>query len=180
MKNSIIHLPNTNVEKPINNITYENLPIYHSPYSSNYHPLFQEDFEFEELTVKFSVSSSENYEKAVFICRRLPNYKLLDAETGPHSFTINTYSDFFVYRTAIDRLIFLIYNWRSTHIYINKELVSSTDLKDMSWILIQRLEHCPVSLPPILVYDIDQEYWNIYRKPLIQVKRKRKKPKKDS
>jgi hypothetical protein len=154
-------------------ITYENLPFYFNPNASFYKPLYSDDFVFEELTIKFSVSSSANYEKAVFICRNLPNYQLASSENGPHSFTINTYLDFYMYKEAIRILMYLIYNWKSTYIYINGELVTERDLRDMSWILSQRLSHCPVKLPPYVEYDVEQEYWDIYRKPIVPKPRRK-------
>lgn len=157
-----------------NKVSYENLPFYYNPYPSFYHPLYPDDFIFEELTIKFSVSASENYERAVFICRRMPNYELSPAENGPHSFTINTYLDFYIYQKAIQTLMYFIYNWKSTMIFINRELVTNRDLSDMSWILTQRLKNCPYPLPPYMEVDVAQEYWDIYRKPIIPKRKRRK------
>lgn len=156
-------------------VSYENLPFYFSPHTSFYQPLYSEDFIFEELTVKFSVSTSANYEKAVFICRRLPNYYLSNVDNAMHSFTINTYLDFYIYQRAIQTLMYLIYNWKSTIIFINKELVSERELRDMSWILTQRLRHCPYALEPYIEYDVAQEYWDVYRKSIIPTPKRRRK-----
>lgn len=156
-------------------VSYENLPFYYNPYITFYRSLYPDDFVFEELTVKFSVSASANYEKAVFICRRMPNYKISDSEQGTHSFTINTYLDFYIYQKSIRVLMYLIYNWKSTMIFINKELVTDKELRDMSRILTQRLKHCPYKLPSYVEYDVAQEYWDIYRKPIISEPKRKKK-----
>lgn len=74
--------------------------------------------------------------------------------------------------------MYLIYSWKSTLIYINNELVSERELRDMSWILTQRLDKCPYELPPIVEHNVAQAYWNIYRKPLLSPTKKRKKRKK--
>lgn len=174
MQNNIVNQTNNYLDVPKEKRTYENLPFYYNPYVSLYKPLYPDNFEFEELTIKFSVSTSANYEKAVFICRRMPNYQLGDSENGPHSFTINTYLDFYIYKEAIRVLMFLIYNWKSTCIFINRELVTERDLRDMSWILSQRLKHCPYTLPPYVEYNVAQEYWDIYKKPIISKPKRRK------
>ena len=168
MQNNIIKAPKNLLDFQTEKISYENLPFYYDPYASvNYHPLYSDEFVFEELTIKFSVSTSANYEKAVFICRRMPNYELSSSKNGPHSFTINTYLDFYIYQKAIQTLMYLIYNWKSTIIFINRELVTVRELRDMSWILTQRLQNCPYPLPPYAEYNVAQEYWDIYRKPII-------------
>lgn len=173
MQNNIVTQSKEFIDECKSVISYDNLPIYHNPNFSMYKPLYQDDFELEELTVKFAVSSSKNYEKAVFICRRLPNYFLSLDENSMHSFTINTYLDFFVFEKAIQILMYIIYSWKSTCIFINGELVRERNLRDMSWILRQRLNHCPYPLSPIVQCDVVQEYWDIYRKPLISEPKRR-------
>lgn len=172
---SAIYISHTTSYRLISTSRFGAFPFYYSPHVSFYQPLYSDDFVFEELTIKFSVSTSANYEKAVFICRRMPNYKLSLSENGSHSFTINTYLDFYIHQRAIQILMYLIYSWKSTMIFINKELVTERDLRDMSWILTQRLKHCPYPLPPYVEYDVAQEYWDIYKKPIIS-KPKRRKP----
>lgn len=155
-------------------VLYENLPFYYNPYITFYQSLYPDDFVFEELTIKFSISASENYERAVFICRKMPNYKLSPSENGPHSFTINTNLDFYIYQKSIQTLMYLIHGWKSTMIFINRELVTERDLRDMSWILTQRLKNCPYALPAYVEYDVAQEYWDIYRKPIVPKPKRRK------
>lgn len=175
MQNNIIKVANGSLDFQTEKISYENLPFYYNPYTSSYQSLYWDDFVFEELTIKFSVSTSVNYEKAVFICRKMPNYELSPSENGTHSFTINTYLDFFIYQRAIRILMYLIYNWKSTMIFINRELVTGRELRDMSWILTQRLKNCPYPLPPYMERDAAQEYWDIYRKPIVSEPKRRKK-----
>lgn len=174
MQNEIISANKNQLDCCTENASYENIPFYYNPHPSFYQPLYPDDFLFEELTVKFSVSASANYEKAVFISRRMPNYSLSLSDDGTHSFTINTYLDFYIYQNAIQNLLFFIYNWKTTMIFINRELVTSKDFRDMSWILTQRLKHCPYPLPLYQECNIAQEYWDIYRKPLITIPKKRK------
>lgn len=174
MQNNIIKATNRALDFQTEELSYENLPFYYNPHISRYQPLYSDDFVFEELTIKFSVSTSANYERAVFICRRMPNYTLSFSEKGPHSFTINTYLDFYIHQKAIQTLMYLIYSWKSTMIFINRELVTERDLRDMSWILTQRLKNCPYPLPPYVECDVAQEYWDIYRKPIIQKPKRRK------
>lgn len=173
MQNSISTNSITRIDSIKSPISYENLPIYYNPNPSIYKPLYPDDFSFEELIIKFEVSSSKNYEKAVFICSRMPNYSLSPSGNGIHSFMINTYMDFFIYEKAIQILMYMIYSWKSTCIFVNGELVKERDLRDMSWILGQRLDHCPGSLPAIVQCDVEQEYWNIYRKPLVSASKRR-------
>lgn len=176
--NTDISISNNKAEVSGIEITYENMPIYHDPYGNRfYKPLYTDDFQFEELTIKFSVSSSPNYEKAVFVIRCFPRYQFGDAVDGPHSCTINTYTEFYIYQKAIDALIFLISDWKSTQIYINRELVSCRDLRDMSWILTQRRQNCPDPLPPLVPFDVSQEYWDTYKKILLELPKKRRKKK---
>lgn len=167
LQNNIVETTNSLSDVESEKITYETLPFYFDPYLSFYQSLYRDDFVFEELTIKFSISTSPNYEKAVFICSRLPNYKLSSFGNTVHSFTINTYLDFYIYQRAIQILMYLIFNWKSTMIFINKELVTGRDLRDMSWILTKRLKNCPYPLPPYVEYDVVQEYWDIYKKPII-------------
>ena len=35
--------------------------------------------------------------------------------------------------------------------------------------------HCPYKLPPYVEYDVVQEYWDIYRKPIISEPKRKKK-----
>lgn len=173
--NTDVTISNNESDVASTQITYENMPVYHDPYGSRfYHSLYDDDFQFEELTIKFSVSSSTNYEKAVFIIRCFPRYHLGDAIDGPHSFTINTYAEFYTYQKAIDTLVYLISGWKSTQIYINRELVSDRDFRDMSWLLTKRLRHCPVFLPPLVSFDVSQEYWDTYKKILIESPKRRR------
>ena len=174
MQNNIISTTDGSLNSQTEKVSYENLPFYYNPYVSFYQSLYSDDFVFEELTVKFSVSTSTNYEKAVFICRRMPNYELLSSENGTHSFTINTYLDFYIHHQAVQILMYLICNWRSTKIFINREFVTDRELSDMSRILTQRLQNCPYPLPPYVERDVAQEYWDIYRKALIPKPKRRR------
>lgn len=174
MQNDIIKAADKSLDIQSEKVSYENIPFYHNPYVSFHNSLYPDDFVFEELTIKFSVSTSANYERAVFICRRMPNYQLSLSEDSTHSFTIKTYLDFYIYQKAIQTLMYLICNWKSTMIFINRELVTDGNLRDMSWILTQRLKHCPYTLPLYVEYDVAQEYWDIYRKPIITKPKRRK------
>lgn len=149
----------------INSDIFENLPIYHNPYPNALrHSIYDENFKFESLKILFHVSSSKNYEKAVFVCRRLPGYRIGDTDHGPHECCISTYFDMYMYYDAINVLNQLIFRWNHVEIRINNELVTSNDLRDMMWILDQRLKYCPYSLPDIVRYNVQQEYWDIFRK----------------
>lgn len=75
LQNNIVETANSLSDVKSEKITYETLPFYYDPYLSFYQSLYRDDFVFEELTIKFSISASSNYEKAVFICNRLPNYR---------------------------------------------------------------------------------------------------------
>lgn len=57
LRNNIVTKANENIDNYKSPISYENLPIYRNTNLSIYKPLFQDDFELEELTIKFAVNS---------------------------------------------------------------------------------------------------------------------------
>ena len=58
MQNNKISTTDVSLKKKKKKVSYENLPFYYNPYVSFYQSLYSDDFVFEELTVKFSVSTS--------------------------------------------------------------------------------------------------------------------------
>jgi len=140
--------------------SYENLPVYYDPYKSNYYKTnIPEDFVFHELIIRFKRSSSKKYYDAVFICEHLPNATTIHKHSEYNSCCFTTQKELFTYEKAIDELLLLIYAWKSTEIILNGEAISEKDLRDMRWIVQQRLIHCPENhkkrLPPLELFDID-------------------------
>ena len=139
--------------------SYENLPVYYSPYKGYYVIKIPTDFVFRELTIRFKRSSAKKYYDAVFICKHLPNATTIGKHSEYNSCRFNTQKEIFVYKKAIDELMQLIWNWKSTEIILNGETIRERDLRDARWIMEERLIHSPENyrncLPPLELFDID-------------------------
>lgn len=72
------------------------------------------------IYIEFGYSVSKNFKKAVNIIQKFPSYSCLGEEKKViHSCHINSINDFLFLITDIEKLLFIINNWKSTIIKLN-------------------------------------------------------------
>lgn len=129
-------------------IDYNTLPPYRSPYPSRYKSRYSYDVEFERVVIRFGKSSSKKFRKAVGLIEEFPANMRLD---DPHGILISSCRQYFQYKEKIDRLVLLIFSWKTTQIIVNGEPATDRDLRDFLWIFQERLNHYDKKelLPPL-------------------------------
>lgn len=118
-------------------IDLENLPFSFEPfrYYCDYHYYYREDFVLESIRLRFRNEPVRSLSEALRTIEMLPRYKYL---SGYHSCLLLTYSEFYGHYLDIRKLLYLISDYKTSEIYVNRELIPPTHYLEMENILIRR------------------------------------------